>query len=98
MKNTISTSLITLLLTLAAHPLSAHTLTGIPVHSHADGSAMTISTSPLLYLAGYLFVTLVLHVVSRASGHPLFPRSRTGVVRASGLGLAGAGIWLLATL
>ncbi|MDT8387441.1 MAG: HupE/UreJ family protein [Thiogranum sp.] len=98
MTNNIPAFLTSLLLTLVAHPLSAHTLTGIPVHSHADGSAMTIGASPLLYLAGYVFVTLMLHVVSRAFGRPLFPDSRTGVVRAGGLGLAGAGIWLLATL
>lgn len=98
MSRTIFTSALSALLALASHPLAAHTLVASPVHSHADGSAMTVSASPLLYLAGFIVVTLVLHALSAASGHPLFPRSRKGLWRVGGAGLAGVGVWLLATL
>ena len=95
MNRTLFSSALSALLTLTTHPLGAHTLVTSPVHSHADGSAMTVSASPLFYLAGFIVVTLVLHVIGAASGHPLFPRSRTELLRAGGLSLAGVSVWLL---
>lgn len=64
-------------------------------HGHAHGSAMPVTASPLTYFAGFAAATLVLHVLGAASGYLLFQRSQAVLVRAGGMTLAGAGLWLL---
>ncbi|MDO8703344.1 MAG: HupE/UreJ family protein [Sulfuricaulis sp.] len=64
-------------------------------HGHAHGSAMPVTASPLIYFAGFAATTLVLHALGAASGYLLFQRSQAVLVRAGGMALAGAGLWLL---
>lgn len=67
-------------------------------HGHAHGAEMPQTASPLLYAAGFLFATALLHLLGVFTGMAATQGWPARLLRAGGVGLAAAGVGLLAGL
>ncbi len=67
-------------------------------HGHAHGAEMPQAASPLLYAAGFLLATVLLHLLGVFTGMTATQGWPVRLLRAGGVGLVAAGVWLLAGL
>lgn len=62
-------------------------------HGHAHGAEMPGLSSPLLYFAGFIAATAVLHAIGVTAGVAL--KARPAILRTGGMAIGLAGSWLL---
>jgi urease accessory protein len=64
-------------------------------HGHAHISELPVGGTTLGYVMGFTLSTALLHSVGLMAGYILQRHTLDTVMRAGGVGLAGAGVWLL---
>lgn len=67
-------------------------------HGHAHGAEMPQAAAPLLYAAGLLLATALLHLLGVFTGMAATRGWPVRLLHAGGVGLAAAGVWLLVGL
>lgn len=97
-----SVALLGLLIALAAKPPLPAAIGLVALfaifHGHAHGTELPAAASPVLYGAGFIAATAVLHLAGLGIGQALKrPRGRFAI-RAGGAGIAAAGAFLLLAL
>ncbi|MEO6696679.1 MAG: HupE/UreJ family protein, partial [Gammaproteobacteria bacterium] len=67
-------------------------------HGHAHGAEMPQAAMPWLYALGFLLTTVILHGLGVIVGTANQYHWPARLLRIGGVGLAAAGVWLLATV
>jgi urease accessory protein len=68
------------------------------LHGHSHGTELPAEASPLLYAAGFMAATLILHLIGITAGLVANRPAKPILARLAGSGIAAVGVFLVATL